>query len=216
MTLCNALIFCPCAGTRYFAPVLGYRDQFGHGTARALCAPRVSRCRSPLHLSPPPFTSLARRCRRGRAGRACLHRPLALLLPAPLPRRRARQSHRACAVPGRAMPARAPASPGPTGRCASSLHRRFASPPARTPPPWPPPPRPPRTAHLRPSPAAPSTSQGSSWLPLASPPPNPRRRRASSPDFGLEPPPTVLGASRKNRSNSRGFFAKSVTYLNSS
>ena len=54
MTLCNALIFCPCAGTRYFAPVLGYRDQFGHGTARALCAPRVSRCRSPLHLSPPP------------------------------------------------------------------------------------------------------------------------------------------------------------------
>ncbi|XP_039779057.1 uncharacterized protein LOC120646693 [Panicum virgatum] len=58
------------------------------------------------------------------------------------------------------MPARAPASPGPTGRCAGSLYRRFASLPARTPPPWPPPPRLPQTAHLRPSPAAPSTSQG--------------------------------------------------------
>jgi len=76
--------------------------------------------------------------------------------------------------------------------------------------------RSPRTTHLRPSPDAPSTSQGSPWLPLASPPPNPRRRRASSPDFGLEPPPAMLGASRKNRSNSRGFFAKSVTHLNSS
>ena len=38
----------------------------------------------------------------------------------------------------------------------------------------------------------------------------------ASPDFGLEPPPAMLGASRKNRSNSRGFFAKFVTHLNSS
>ena len=65
---------------------------------------------------------------------------------------------------------------------------RRSSPERAAPPPHP---CPTPSTHHGPPPTPPNTSQGSPWLPLASSPPSPRRRRARSPDVGLKPPPAM-------------------------
>ena len=89
--------FAPVDNTRYFCPVRGHRDQFGHGTARALHAPRVSRCCSPLPLSPPPSP-----LSRADAAKAAPAEPVcAACLRALAARLRAAPSHLAAARHGR-------------------------------------------------------------------------------------------------------------------
>ena len=65
---------------RYFTR--GHQSQIGHGTARALHAPRVSRCCLPLPLSPPPSPLLRAAPRVGHPRRQ-RRRRLVMYLPRP-------------------------------------------------------------------------------------------------------------------------------------
>ena len=67
---------------RYFTR--GHQSQIGHGTARALHAPRVSRCCLPLPLSPPPSPLLRAAPRVGHPRRQ-RRRRLVMYLPRPYP-----------------------------------------------------------------------------------------------------------------------------------
>ena len=62
-------------------------SQIGHGTARALHAPRVSRCCLPLPLSPPP-SPLSRAALRVGHPRRQRRRRLVMYLPRPYPAQR--------------------------------------------------------------------------------------------------------------------------------